>query len=37
MIACSYLKKQGYENLVDVKGGFASISKDTSLDILKEK
>ena len=36
MIACSYLKKQGYQNLVDVKGGFASISNDTSLDILKE-
>jgi rhodanese-related sulfurtransferase len=36
MIACSYLKKQGYQNLVDVKGGFASISNNTSLAILKE-
>ena len=36
MIACSYLKQKGFQNLVDVKGGFASITKNTSLEILKE-
>jgi len=34
MIACSVLKKQGFKNLIDVDGGFESISNSTSLEII---
>jgi rhodanese-related sulfurtransferase len=36
MIACSFLKKEGYHSVVDIQGGFAAISKDTSLEIIIE-
>ncbi len=36
MIACSFLKKEGYNSVVDVQGGFAAISKNTNLKITKE-
>ena len=35
MIACSYLKKQGLNSVVDVQGGFSAISKNTDLEIIK--
>jgi len=35
MIACSILKKNGFDNTIDVEGGFGSISKNTSLEILQ--
>ena len=34
MIACSVLKKQGFKNLIDVDGGFESITSNTSLEII---
>lgn len=34
MIACSVLKKQGFKNLIDVDGGFESITSNTSLKII---
>ena len=34
MIACSVLKKQGFKNLIDVDGGFESITNSTSLEII---
>jgi rhodanese-related sulfurtransferase len=34
MIACSVLKKQGFKNLIDVNGGFESITSNTSLEII---
>ncbi len=37
MIACSVLKAHGIHNLVDIKGGFGAISKNTSLSITNEK
>ena len=36
MIACSFLKKEGYNSVVDIQGGFAAISKNTDLEIIKE-
>ena len=35
MIACSYLKMQGLNSVVDVQGGFSAISKNTDLEIIK--
>ncbi len=35
MIACSYLKMQGMNSVVDVQGGFSAISKNTDLEIIK--
>ena len=34
MIACSVLKKQGFKNLIDVNGGFESITSNTNLEII---
>tara|TARA_B100001287_G_scaffold276840_1_gene289955 strand:+ start:8801 stop:10189 length:1389 start_codon:yes stop_codon:yes gene_type:complete len=31
VIACSFLKKEGFKNVVDIEGGFAAISKNTNL------
>ena len=28
MIACSLLKRKGFNNIIDVQGGFAAISKN---------
>lgn len=36
MIACSILKKNGFDNTIDVEGGFGSISNNTSLEILQK-
>ena len=36
MIACSLLKRKGFHNIIDVKGGFAAISKNTTLEIKSE-
>ena len=36
MIACSILKKEGYNSVVDIQGGFAAISAETSLKITIE-
>ena len=36
MIACSFLKKEGFNSVVDVQGGFAAISKTTTLKITRE-
>ena len=36
MIACSILKKKGFDNTIDVEGGFGSISNNTSLEILQK-
>ena len=33
MIACSMLKKKGYKSIVDIKGGFGAITKNTALEI----
>ncbi len=35
MIACSILKKNGFDNTIDIEGGFGSISNDTSIEILQ--
>ena len=35
MIACSILKKNGFDNTIDIEGGFGSISNNTSLEILQ--
>ena len=35
MIACSYLKMQGMNSVIDVQGGFSAISKNTDLEIIK--
>ena len=32
MIACSLIKRKGFDNIIDVQGGFAAISKNTSLE-----
>jgi glyoxylase-like metal-dependent hydrolase (beta-lactamase superfamily II)/rhodanese-related sulfurtransferase len=34
MIACSVLRKQGFKNLIDVDGGFESITNNTNLEII---
>ena len=36
MIVCSILKKKGFDNTIDVEGGFGSISNNTSLEILQK-
>jgi hypothetical protein len=36
MIACSLLKRKGFHNIIDVEGGFAAISKNTTLEIKSE-
>tara|TARA_Y200000002_G_scaffold95016_1_gene76687 strand:- start:869 stop:2263 length:1395 start_codon:yes stop_codon:yes gene_type:complete len=36
MIACSLLKRKGFHNIIDVKGGFTAISKNTTLEIKSE-
>ena len=36
MIACSLLKRKGLHNITDVQGGFADISKNTTLKIKSE-
>ena len=36
MIACSLLKRKGIHNLIDIKGGFAAISRDSSLETISE-
>ncbi len=36
MIACSLLKRKGLHNITDVQGGFAAISKNTTLKIKSE-
>ena len=36
MIACSLLKRKGIHNLIDIKGGFAAIAKDSSLKTISE-
>ena len=36
MIACSLLKRKGLNNITDVQGGFAAISKNTTLKIKSE-
>lgn len=36
MIACSILKAKGIHKITDVKGGFASIEKNTNLTITRE-
>jgi glyoxylase-like metal-dependent hydrolase (beta-lactamase superfamily II)/rhodanese-related sulfurtransferase len=36
MIACSLLKKEGYNSVIDIQGGFAAISKNTNLNITIE-
>ena len=33
MIACSILKKKGFNTTIDVEGGFGSISNNTSIEI----
>ena len=35
MIACSILKKNGFDNTIDIEGGFGSICNDTSIEILQ--
>ncbi len=35
MIACSILKKNGIENIIDVKGGFSAISQQAGLPIVE--
>ena len=34
MIACSMLKKKGYQHIIDIKGGFGAIKSNTKLEIL---
>ena len=34
MIACSILKKQGFKNLIDVDGGFESVTNNSNLEII---
>ena len=36
MITCSLLKRKGIHNLIDIKGGFAAIARDSSLEIISE-
>jgi len=36
MIACSLLKRKNINNIVDIQGGFAAISKETSVKIQNE-
>ena len=36
MIACSLIKRKGFDNIIDIQGGFAAISKNTSLEINSE-
>ena len=36
MIVCSLLKRKNINNIVDIQGGFAAISKETSLKIQNE-
>jgi hydroxyacylglutathione hydrolase len=36
MIACSLLKREGVHNLIDIQGGFAAITRDSSLKTVSE-
>jgi hypothetical protein len=36
MIACSLLKRKNINNIVDIQGGFAAISEETSVKIQNE-
>ncbi|GAB4208883.1 MAG: MBL fold metallo-hydrolase [Bacteroidia bacterium] len=35
MIACSILKRNGFENITDIKGGFSAISQQQNLPIIE--
>jgi rhodanese-related sulfurtransferase len=35
MIACSILKKNGIENVIDVKGGFSAIAQQENVNIVE--